>query len=264
MDAITRRNALTACLAAGVSAGAGSLAACGAVRPAARSSTTKVHVMGTIHGRHRTSSAYSLDGLKAAILKAKPDVILTEIPPERVAKAFETFEATGKVDEARTNVFPEYSDVVIPMAAAKGWQVLGTAAWTSEIARARRDALGAIENAPARSAQWAEHRAAIREFVQKVRGKSDDPRFIHSAEFDRLVAKSREPYARYFDADLGSGGWTQINEAHNNLIEEALNMLSGQGLRVLITFGTAHKYKIRERLAARDDLALEDTRSLFA
>ena len=264
MDAITRRTALTACLAAGVRACAGSLVACGAVRPAARSSTTKVHVMGTIHGRHRTSSAYSLDRLNAAILKANPDVILTEIPPGRVAKAFETYKATGQVDEARTNVFPEYTDVIIPLAVDQGWRVLGTAAWTPEVARARRMALKSIELNPARSAQWAEHRAAIREFVQKVRGKSDDPRFIHTAEFDRLVAKSREPYARYFDADLGRGGWSQINEAHNNLIEEALNMLSGQGLRVLITFGTAHKYKIRERLAARDDLALEDTRSLFA
>ncbi|MEM7687671.1 MAG: hypothetical protein AAF291_01490 [Pseudomonadota bacterium] len=227
------------------------------------SSATKVHVLGTIHGRHRTSAAYSLPILEAAIMRAKPDVILTEIPPERVEAAFETFNATGEVDEPRTKVFPEYTDVVIPLARPQGWRVLGTAAWTPEIARARRAALDAIRNDPLRAAQWSEHRAAMREFAEKTRGRSDDPRFIHTSEFDQLVAKSREPYARFFDADLGAGGWTQINEGHNALVSEALDLLSEQGLNVLITFGTAHKYKILENLHRRPDVIVKSAASLF-
>jgi len=265
MSQITRRSALKGGLAFAASAPA--LAAC--AEPASKGpctppGLTQVHVMGTIHGRHRTSDAYSLAVLKAAILRAKPDVILTEIPPSRVPKAFETYEKTGKVDEPRTNVFPEYTDVIIPLAGSQNWRVLGTAAWTPAIGRERSQALKAIENDPARAKEWAEHRAAIREFVQKTRGRSDDPGFIHTVEFDRLVANSREPYARYFDADLGAGGWTQINDGHNALINEALNSLSGQGFNVLITFGTAHKYKILESLGERGDVSIKDTRALFA
>ena len=238
------------------------LAACGAA-PLGDAGKTRVHVMGMIHSRHRTSETYSLDVLKTAVLRANPDVILTEIPPSRVEKAVQTFKDTGKVDEPRTNVFPEYTDVIIPLAQTQGWQILGTAAWTPELARNRRKALDAIAKDPLRAQQWSEHRAAIREFGQKTRGRSDAPEFIHTSEFDRLVAASREPYARYFDGDLGPGGWTQINQAHNALIDTALNSVSGQGLRVLITFGSAHKYKILESLAERGDVSIGDTNALF-
>ena len=258
MPPITRRNALGAGLA--LWASAHPLASCGAP---VSGTTTRVHVMGTIHRRHRTSADYSLAVLKAAIRRAQPDVILTEIPPSSVARALATFNETGKVDEARTNVFPEYTDVVIPLAGPEGWQVIGTAAWTPEIAQNRRRALAAIRQDPRRADQWAEHRAATRDFVRALAGRSDDPRFVHTNEFDRLVATSREPYARYFDADLGPGGWTQINKAHNALINAALDRITGQGLSALVTFGTAHKYKIIESLMQRSDIALEDTRALF-
>lgn len=264
MRFLTRRDALKTGLVA--LAGAPALSACGeptAKGPGIPPSLTRVHVMGTIHSRHRTSERYSLEVLEAAVRRADFDVILTEIPPQRVAKAFETFKATGAVDEPRTNVFPEYTDVIIPLAGPKNWRVIGTAAWTPTIGQERRAVLKTIENDPKRADQWSEHRAALREFAQKVRGKSDDPHFIHTADFDRLVAKSREPYARYFDADLGAGGWTQINAAHNALIHEALNMLTGQGISVLITFGSAHKYKIIEGLEARNDVRLSDARALF-
>ncbi len=263
MARFTRRNALKGGLA--FAASVSPLAACGGVSgaPDARAGLTKVHVLGTIHGRHRTSAAYSLDVLRAAVIKAKPDVILTEIPPDRVAKALETYRNTGRVDEPRTNVFPEYTDVIIPLAQDKGWRIIGCAAWTPQIARNRRAALEAIQADPTRAAEWREHRAATREFAAKLRGRSDDPRFIHTINFDRLVANSREAYARHFDADLGPGGWTRINQGHNALLAKALDLLSGQGLSALITFGTAHKYKILESLGQREDIALQDSAALF-
>lgn len=261
MRTLTRRDALKGALA--FAAGASSLAACRGA-PAARSRATKVHVMGMIHGRHRTSETYSLEVLRRAALKAKPDIILTEIPPDRVARALATYENTGKVDEPRTSVFPEYTDAILPLAAREGWRIVGCAAWTPRIASERQATLEAIANDSTRAEEWAQHRAAQRAFVQKVRGKSDNAQFIHTAGFDRLVAASRDPYARYFDADLGAGGWTKINDGHNALINEALDSVSGQGLSALVTFGSAHKYKILENLAHRDDIALQDTAALFA
>ncbi|KEO90437.1 hypothetical protein EH31_10130 [Erythrobacter longus] len=224
---------------------------------------TKVYVMGVIHSNHLASETYSLDVLENAIRRAAPDVILTEIPPDRIEQAITSFEETGKVDEPRTQVFPEYTDVVFPLSREMGFRILGTAGWTQEIATNRARALRRIQNDPARLAQWEEHRAATRTFSRDLAGRGDDPRYIHTPQFDVLAKASRGPYERYFDADLGAGGWTRINRAHTDLINKALDDVSGQGMTALITFGTAHKYKILESLGGRDDIELLDTRGLF-
>ena len=201
--------------------------------------------------------------LAAAIRKADPDVILTEIPPDRIERALSSFAETGEIDEPRTRVFPEYTDVIFPLSREMGFRILGTAGWTREIADNRRAALDLIRNNPARADQWAEHQAARRVYSRSVGRRGDDPHFIHSDAFDRLVEEAYGPYQRNFDADLGPGGWTQINRAHTGLIGAALDTMSGQGLRAMVTFGTAHKYLIRRSIEGRDDVALLDTRRLF-
>ncbi|AWW74381.1 hypothetical protein CD351_08075 [Erythrobacter sp. KY5] len=247
---------------------AGSLATLVAAHPligcSAASTATKVHVMGVIHARHRRSERYSLAVLEKAIRKAAPDVILTEIPPDRIGRAISSFEATGKVEEPRTQVFPEYTDVVFPLRREMKFRLFGCAGWTRKIADERAHELDLIENDPARARQWAEHRAAQSKFARLVSGHSDDPRFIHTESFDQLVEKSREPYHQHFDAVLGAGGWTQINKAHTDLINLALDQISGEGLTALIMFGSAHKYMIRRSLSQRGDINLLDTTDLFA
>lgn len=257
---LNRRSAIFGSLAAG--AAIHPLAGCAMKEPNVPGAT-KVHVIGTIHSNHVGSERYSLAVLEAAIRKTAPDVILTEIPPDRVEQAITSFRETGVIDEPRTEVFPEYTDVVFPLSREMGFRILGTAGWTREIADKRRNALERIQNDPARADQWAEHQAARRAYSRSVDGRGDDPLFIHTDEFDWLVEQSREPYQRHFDADLGHGGWTQINRAHTGLINGALDTLRGQGLTALITFGTAHKYMIRRSLAGREDVELLDTRSLF-
>ncbi len=257
---LTRRSAILSSLAA--AATAYSLPGCNASDPK-EMGATRLYVLGVIHSNHRDSETYSLDVLEQAIRRAKPDVILTEIPPDRVGRAITSFRETGEVDEPRTRVFPEYTDVVFPLSREMDFRIFGTAGWTREIADNRRDALQRIQSDPAREQEWAEHRAAQRENSRKIAGRGDDPLFIHTEEFDRLVEESRLPYQRNFDADLGPGGWTQINRVHTDLINSALDTISGKGLTALIMFGTAHKYMILRSLADRSDIALKDTRSLF-
>ena len=256
----TRRNAILGVLAAGISLQP--LVGCAAPAPH-NPGITRVYVMGLIHRNHRQSESYSLAVLEAAVRKAAPDVILTEIPPDRIDKALNSFRETGEIDEPRTQVFPEYTDVIFPLSREMPIRIFGTAGWTQAIADDRRAALAKIENDPARAEQWEEHLAARRAYSRAVAGRGDDPVFIHTGEFDRLVEASRTPYQRYFDEDLGTGGWTQINAAHTGNINAALDTLKGQGLTVLVTYGSAHKYKIVESLSQRDDVELLDTRALF-
>ena len=237
-------------------------AGCGSYEPI-DPGTTRVYVMGVIHGRHRESDSYSLDALRSAVRKAAPEIVLSDIAPDRIDKATTSFRETGEVDEPRTEVFPEYTDVVFPLSEELDFRIVGTAGWTRKIADNRREALKAIEDDPARADQWAAHQEALREYSRRVAGRGDDPLFIHTEEFDRLVEASRTPYQQYFDDDLGPGGWTAINAAHTDLINSALESISGQGLTALIMFGTAHKYMILNSLEGRRDIKLLDTRDLF-
>lgn len=259
---ITRRSFVSRALMAGLASA--HLPGCSKTVEGSDASKTKLHVMGTIHSNHRQSDTYSLSVLEAAIRKAAPDVILTEIPPDRIEQAITSFRETGRVQEPRTQVFPEYTDVVFPLSREMDFRIVGTAGWTREIADNRSAALERIQNDPDRADQWAQHVAATREYSEKIAGRGDDPLFIHTDEFDRLVEASREPYQRFFDDDLGPGGWTQINAAHTGLINAALDDVSGAGLSALVTFGTAHKYMILRSIEGRDDIELLDTRALFA
>ncbi|WP_337661440.1 hypothetical protein [Erythrobacter sp. Alg231-14] len=228
-----------------------------------KTNLTQVYVLGTIHSNHVDSETYSLNVLESAIRAASPDIVLTEIPPDRINQAITSFRETGVVDEPRTQVFPEYTDVMFPLSCEMGFRMVGTAGWTRKIADDRRVALERIRTDPSRSREWADYRNSQREFITKLAGRGDDPRFIHTQEFDDLIENSRYYYQEYFDDDLGAGGWTQINRAHTELINAALDSIKGQGLTALITFGTAHKYLIHRALANRADVEVKDAAALF-
>ncbi|MDJ0641696.1 MAG: hypothetical protein QNJ15_02665 [Erythrobacter sp.] len=261
----TRRSAILGSLAAasGLGAASQSLASCSQAEAPAGSNLTRVTVLGVIHRTHRTSSAYSLDILRKAVRRAEPDVILTEIPPDRMDEAIRGFEETGEVTEPRARVFPEYTDVVFPLTRDMDFEMIGTAGWTRAIADDRSAALNAIENDPARAAQWKEHEQARSDYSRAVSGRGDDPRFIHTLEYDVLVQRAQTPYQIYFDRDLGQGGWTRINRAHTDLINATLDSITGQGLHALVMFGAWHKYMIERSLGFRGDMERLDPQSLF-
>ncbi|MEL6528700.1 MAG: hypothetical protein AAGK01_01250 [Pseudomonadota bacterium] len=261
----TRRSAIFGSLAAVAGASAASQTVVGCAPPATISTNqmTKVTTLGVLHRTHRTSSAFSLNVLRESVRRLEPDIILTEIPPDRMTEAKRGFAETGELTEPRARVFPEYTDVVFPLSREMDFEMLGTAGWTQQIADGRTTALKAIENDPERASQWAEHRAARAAYSDAVRGRGDDPRFIHTPEYDVLVQNAQTPYQIYFDRDLGAGGWTKINASHTDLINAALDSISGQGLNALVMFGSWHKYMIERSLAFRGDMERLDPRDLF-
>ncbi|MEM1197302.1 MAG: hypothetical protein AAGH57_14460 [Pseudomonadota bacterium] len=266
MPSINRRSALLGGLASAVSTGIASqgVSGCAGQTAPAVANRTKVAVIGAIHGRHRESQRFSLGVLEKAVRAFEPDLVLTEIPPDRLAEAKRSFAAKGEVTEPRTRVFPELTDVVFPLSRALGFEIAACAGWTKELADARRAALLGIEQDPARRSQWAEHRAARSEYSQWISGRGDDPAFIHSREYDAGVQRAQTPYQIYFDPDLGAGGWTRINAAHTGLINAALDAVRGQSRRALVIFGAWHKYAIERSLLFRDDVERHEARDLFA
>ncbi|MEO1044264.1 MAG: hypothetical protein AAFX04_02360 [Pseudomonadota bacterium] len=232
--------------------------------PAAqRGGKTEVIIIGMIHGGHRTARNYPLSRIETVVRAIAPDLVLTEIPPDRIDAALQSWRDTGRVTEQRTRAFPEYTDVIIPLQAELGFAMKGTAAWTPEIAASRRAKLQTIEADPDRADQWAAWQVSQAQFRATLDGRGSDPLYIHTTEYDVAVEARYQPYIRYFDPEIGAGGWEAINRGHWANIAAELDAVSGQGKRVLITYGGFHKYWILRQLAERDDVIVTPARDYF-
>jgi len=247
------------------------LAACGSPRPAidpigdpmtaAPGQLAQVVVLGTIHAGHRASRGYSLPVLREIIRAVKPDVVLTEIPPDRLGPALAQFRAEGSVSEARVVRFPEYTEALFPLLDELGVEVVGCSAWTAEMADERRTAEARLRIE--RPAEASEVDAAISAAEKRLADLGDDPSRIHSDEYDAIVTAGMEPYDRLWNDALGAGGWSNINKAHLALIGAAIEARPTRPLRTLVMFGAWHKGPLRAGLTARTDVELVELASFW-
>ena len=218
----------------------------------------EVIVLGMIHGGFKTSKRYSLDVLRQTIRAIGPDFVLAEIPPNRMDAALKGFAETGRVSEPRTRVFPEYVDVLFPLTREMDFRIIGVAAWNRHMNSYRSAARGRLRADPAMAQAWSEDKEANSKFRAALRGRGDDPHFIHSLEYDEITLRAFVPDIDYFNDALGPGGWKNINEGHYRLIAMALDRHRGAGKRFLITFGARHKYWSLDQLRKREDIILLD------
>ncbi|MEM7299007.1 MAG: hypothetical protein AAF391_12165 [Bacteroidota bacterium] len=218
----------------------------------------EVLVLGMIHGSHRTQPEYSTEVLKEMIRKIDPDVILTEIPPDRFPIAVKEFQETDTIKEPRVIRFPEYVDVIFPLSKEMKFVMIPTAGWTKEMADARREKLREISQDSTRKEEWSEYQAAnqLTDSLMKASGRRYDPYWIDTEEYDNIYEIRLETYNRLFNEELGAGGWDNINQSHYSYIANALDSLSNQGKRILITYGAGHKGWFLRALKKRDDIRL--------
>lgn len=251
---------------------------------AAPAPRVRLVVMGMIHGEHRRSTAYSTGVIEGAIRRIRPDAVLCEIPPDRIEAARDQFVRTGAISEPRVRVFPEYTEVLFPLWREMGFEIVPCAAWTKAMSDDRSAKLARWRTE--RPEQTAQVEAAEKRSDERLASASaglgltpDDPRFIHTDEYDAIINDGLEPYDRLFNADLGAGGWTNINRAHYALIERAIDEAvakardggtqteSGAGTAkpatLLLMFGAGHKGWFLGRLRTRTDVELVDARGFF-
>jgi YVTN family beta-propeller protein len=220
---------------------------------------TEVAVLGMIHGEHRKSPRWDLAAVRATLRKLAPDVVCAEIPPDRWPTIWQDFAERGGFTDARIKVFPEYTDVLLPLAAELGFTIEPCAAWTKEMSDLREARLKAFDKDPALAAARAEYSRRTKELEARHAAQpivEDDPRVIHSPLYDERTREELALYDQYQNDWIGPGGWTNINQAHFRLIDQALRRHRGK--RVVVTFGAAHKYWFLDRLRARPDVKLLD------
>ncbi len=216
----------------------------------------KVVVMGMIHSGHLKHQVYDVDRIKSLIRQINPDYVLTEIPPDRLAEAAQQFRETGTVTESRVRVFPEYTDALFPLTKELNFEIVPCAAWTTEMNDHRREVMSELKTS--HSQEYAEMEAAQDEAATRISklGDANDPAAIHTDLYDAHVKTGMQPYNSHFNELIGDGGWENINAAHYAHIDKALDKLTGKGSTFLITFGSWHKYYIKEQLAKRNDIEI--------
>jgi len=218
----------------------------------------EVLVLGTIHSGHLTKEEYSVEKLTKLIKEIQPDIILTEIPPDRFAAAVEGFKKDDSISEPRVMRFPEYTDVIFPLSKTMNFEIIPTAGWTRPMAMERQQKLRAISKDSTRIKDWKAYTDAnkISDSLMKAIGKENDPYFIHTKTYDSIYNISLEVYNKLFNVELGLGGWDNINIAHYWNIEKALEKYRYQNKRILITYGAGHKGWFLKELRKRDDITL--------
>lgn len=225
----------------------------------------EVVVIGTIHGDHLTSQRFGVEALKNIVRAVAPAYVLTEISPNRIDQARSEFAETGTIVEPRVARFPEYVHVLFPLTREMSFQIIPTAGWNSPMDRYRTAALNRIEKAPTRAADWARSVTdnARSDAAVLAGGARDDPRWIHTAAYDEAQRIGLRTYNDLFDKELGTGGWDTINTAHFANIARALDAHSGEGARILITYGAGHKSWFVPALSKRVDIVLVDPAPYF-
>jgi hypothetical protein len=218
----------------------------------------EVLVFGMIHGGHLTRPEFGIDVLTAFIREIQPDIILTEIPPDRFPIAMKEFQETDSIQEPRVIRFPEYVDVLFPLSKEMDFEMIPTAGWTKPMADARSKKLREISQDPSREVDWSRYVRAgqLSDSLMELTRKRYDPYWINSPTYDSLVEIRLSVYNELFNDELGDGGWDNINEAHFSYIAKALDQYKNQGKRVLITYGAGHKGWFLKALNQRDDIKI--------
>ena len=218
----------------------------------------EVLVLGTIHGSHLTSDEYSIEKLTKLIQEIKPDLILTEIPPNRFEEAMKGFKRDDSISEPRVSRFPEYTEVIFPLSKTMDFEIIPTAGWSASMARERQQKLRAISRDTLRKSDWKQYREANRksDSIMAITGNRNDPYFIHTNTYDSISNIGLGAYNRLFNEELGLGGWDNINIAHYWNIEKTLQKYKYQNKRILITYGAGHKAWFLKELRKRDDITL--------
>lgn len=222
----------------------------------AKPKDNEVFVIGTLHGEHLTEAVYSLDRFRDILRQLDPDLVLVEIPPDRYDQAWKEFLEQGQVSEPRVKLYPEFTEVLFPIALEGHLRIVPCSAWTEKMASRRSALLQQWKTSRPEDSQRVERAQSKAEESLEASGLAHDPLQIHTAAYDKIVSEGMQPYETIFGDDLGAGGWQDINLAHYRHISEALDANSGEDRRVLILFGAWHKYRLRELLSERDDIRL--------
>lgn len=230
-------------------------------RPVDIEGRTQVGVMAMTHSGHLDSDVWGLEEVEAAVRAFAPEVLCTEIAPDRWERIDRELRERDVIEDPRVLRFPEYrEDNLLRLRRELGYIIEPCAGWTLEMSDLRATRIGEFETLD----QWDDERAAyaadlaeLHRRTAPVRGYvNDDPAYLHSDASDEAQRAELALYDAYQNDMIGPGGWTNINVEHYRQVDRTIRAHPGK--RILITFGAGHRYWLLDQLKRRDDVELID------
>ncbi len=80
--------------------------------------------MGMIHSGHRTSELWGLEQVEQTIRNFAPDVVCTEIAPDRWQRIERDLRERDAIVDPRVLRFPEYTDVILRLSVSLGFTIV--------------------------------------------------------------------------------------------------------------------------------------------
>ena len=219
---------------------------------------TEVIVLGTLHGAHRSSQGFSLEVIRDTVRRIRPDVVLTEIPPDRFEAALLELDALGsgvspeKISDDWVRAFPEIWGVLVPLRRELNYELVPVSGWKPAVSADRRAYYAKHPEGPP-SASYRSARAAFQS-ASASHDFRENPRWVNGPEYLELTTHQENALADAADSQLGMAAVRRINEAHWVNIEAAI--AAHGGARILLVYGARHRWYTQPRIEALSGVTL--------
>lgn len=233
---------------------------------------TEVVVLGNLHRRHLVDDDFPMTDLRAQLVRARPEVILAEIPPaifedvralvgrERTAEAGtepDAESATETAARAWMQAFPELEHVVFPVARELGARVIPVSGFTAAYARDLRAYRAQYPHGPADR-----HRACAAEHVaRRDDDEGLDPEWLASPSYARLHAWRERCEQTHVGEAMGEAAPRRRDARHVALVVDAVRANAGR--RVVVVFDARRRWVLERALRDLPAVTLLDPRAFL-
>ncbi|MCU0675106.1 MAG: hypothetical protein MUE69_20235 [Myxococcota bacterium] len=234
---------------------------------------TEVVVLGNLHRRHLVEDDFPMEELRAQLVRARPEVILAEIPPAifeevRALVAEDTTTAVAAEPEAESETesesarawlraFPELAHVVFPVGEELGARVIPVSGFTAAYARDLRAYRAQHPHGPADR-----HHACAAEHVdRRDEDEGLDPEWLASPSYARLHAWRERCEQTHVGDAMGEAAPRRRDARHVALVVDAVR--ASPGRRVVVVFDARRRWVLERALRDLPDVTLLDPRAFL-
>lgn len=245
---------------------------------------TEVVVLGNLHGRHLVEDDFPMEELRAQLVRARPEVVLAEIPPAifeevraLVAEAATEPESEPEPETQTTNTttttlesetatesarawlraFPELAHVVFPVAEVLGVRVIPVSGFTAAYARDLRAYRAQYPDGPADR----HHACASEHVARRDDDEGLDPEWLASPSYARLHAWRERCEQTHVGHAMGEAAPRRRDARHVALVVEAVRASTGR--RVVVVFDARRRWALERALRDLPEVTLLDPRAFL-
>lgn len=235
---------------------------------------TEVVVLGNLHRRHLVDDDFPMEELRAQLVRARPEVILAEIPPA-IFEEVQALVAMGSATEAATGetaretestpetesarawlrAFPELTHVVFPVAEELGARVIPVSGFTAAYARDLRAYRAQYPHGPADR----HHACAAEHVARRDEDEGLDPEWLASPSYARLHAWRERCEQTHVGDAMGEAAPRRRDARHVALVVDAVRASTGH--RVVVVFDARRRWVIERALRDLPEVTLLDPRA---